>query len=90
MHRDKPRLLTQRVIILSLTMGLLLIWRERRPKFVFAAGGLLLCVGLAFVALFIWHSSEMGRYCLLWIGSASRRAAGRDFSKRTFVERPRA
>jgi hypothetical protein len=51
---DYLRLYIQRFIITSLAIGLLLVWRERRPKLIFAAGGLFLCVGIAFIALFFW------------------------------------
>jgi hypothetical protein len=49
---DYLLLYIQRIIITSLAIGLLLVWRERRPILIFAAGGLFLCVGIAFIALF--------------------------------------
>jgi hypothetical protein len=54
---DNLRLYIQRIIITSLTIGLLLVWRERRPKLIFAAGGLLLFMGMAFLALFVMLAS---------------------------------
>src|SRR5262249_21895880 len=50
---DYLLLYIQRIIITSLMIGLLLVWRERRPKLIFAAGVLFLCVWLAFIALFV-------------------------------------
>ena len=55
---DKLRLYIQRVIITSLAIGLLLVWRERRPKLIFAAGGVFLCVGIAFLALFVMFATR--------------------------------
>jgi hypothetical protein len=55
---DYLLLYIQRIIITSLAIGLLLVWRERRPILIFAAGGLFLCVGIAFIALFFWISAR--------------------------------
>jgi hypothetical protein len=55
---DNLRLYIQRIIITSLAIGLLLVWRERRPKLIFAAGGLFLCVGIAFLALFVLFATS--------------------------------
>jgi hypothetical protein len=49
---DKLLLLIQRIFVTSLTIGLLLVWSERRPKLIFAAGVVFLCVGIAFLILF--------------------------------------
>jgi hypothetical protein len=48
----------QRIIITSLAIGLLLVWRERRPMLIFAAGGLFLCVGIAFLYLFVLFATH--------------------------------
>ena len=49
---DYLLLYIQRTIITSLAIGLLLVCRERRSKLIFAAGGLFLSVGIAFIRLF--------------------------------------
>ncbi len=55
---DKLRLYIQRIIITSFAIGLLLVWRERRPKLIFAAGVVFLCVGIAFLTLFVQFATR--------------------------------
>lgn len=54
----KLRLYIQRIIITSLAIGLLFVWREQRPKLIFAAGVVFLCVGKALLALFIQFATH--------------------------------
>jgi hypothetical protein len=44
------------VIITSFAMGLLLFWKKRRPKLIFAVGGT--CIGIAFLALFVMAATS--------------------------------
>lgn len=48
---DKGRLFGQRIALVSLPLGLLLLLKERRSAIAFVLGGLLLLVGLASLAL---------------------------------------
>ena len=56
-RQDLARLYGQRFIIIFSTVGLLLVFSERRSLAKEILGGASLCVGLLFVGLYVWYVS---------------------------------
>jgi hypothetical protein len=60
--KDRGRLSGQRIILLFLMPGLLLVFDERKTFSMKLVGIALLCIGLAFTAVYVWDVSAAISY----------------------------